>query len=222
MDEHCVTSPAELERLVLAMGFLPFFQNDLAGFSVEEHTPPELWFSDAADGPWEWKGPVARGGQCVYGKLFCGKAGFVSMDWFADFANYRRDGYDFEGWYEDGLAPHKDKCVYDTIVKNGSLSTRSLKALCNYQKGGNKGFDSVITRLQMQTFVNVADFEYMLDRFGRQYGWGMARYTTPEAQFGESALNCARSPAESKRRILEHLEKLLPAASEAQRRKLIG
>lgn len=216
-----ITSWQAMESYVLQYGFLPLFINDITGFSIEEHTPSELWFSDTVDGPWEWKGPVARSGKCVYGKLFCGKAGFVSMEWFADFANYRRDGYDFEGWYEDGFAPRKDKYVYDAIVEHGSLLTKPLKAFCNYKKGGNKGFDAVITRLQMQTFVNVADFEYMIDRYGKQYGWGMARYTTPEAQFGEGALDCAYSPAESKRRILAHLAKRLPGASEAQIEKLI-
>lgn len=27
---------------------------------MEEHTPPELWFVDGVEGPWEWKGPVIR------------------------------------------------------------------------------------------------------------------------------------------------------------------
>lgn len=221
MDRR-INNSFELEQTVLDYGFLPFFQNDIEGFSIEEHTPPELWFSDTEDGPWEWKGPVASGGKCVYGKLFRGRAGFVSLEWFADFANSRRDGYDFEGWYGDGLASLKDKRVYDAIVANGSLPTKSLKAVCDYRKGGNKGFDTVITRLQMQTFVNVEDFEYMIDRFGRPYGWGMARYTTPEAQFGDDTLVCDRSPAESRRRMIEYLRKLIPSASEAQLIKIIG
>ncbi|MFR2172976.1 MAG: hypothetical protein ACLS5Z_06340 [Clostridium fessum] len=58
-------------------GFLPFFRNEIHGFSIEELCPPELWFADDVDGPWEWKGPVARSGKCLYGKLFNKKAGFV-------------------------------------------------------------------------------------------------------------------------------------------------
>ena len=37
-------------------------------------TPPGLWFSATADGPWEWKGPVARTKTCLYGKFFRKKA----------------------------------------------------------------------------------------------------------------------------------------------------
>ncbi len=216
-----ITSAAELEALVLEMGFLPFFKNEIPGFSVAEHTPPALWFSDEADGPWEWKGPVARGGKCAYGKLFRGKAGFVSREWLADLSNYRRDGYDFEGWYEDGRAPAGDKRVYDVVARCGSPLTRDLKARSGYGRGGQKGFDAVITRLQMQTFVTVADFEYMIDRRGNQYGWGMARYTTPEAQFGEDAVECGRSPEESRERMAAYLRKLLPAASAAQIERLL-
>ena len=40
-------------------GFLPFFRNEIHGFSIEELCPPELWFADDVDGPWEWKGPAA-------------------------------------------------------------------------------------------------------------------------------------------------------------------
>lgn len=208
------------------MGFLPFFKNVIPGFSVEEYTPSELWFPDDEDeeGPWEWKGPVARGHKCVYGKLFGGKAGFVSLEWFPDLANYRRNGYDFDARYDDGLASYKDKQMWETLRSNGSLLTKELKAACGYGKDGQKGFDTVIARLQMQTYVNVADFEYMADKHGKLYGWGMARYTIPEVEFGEAFIRTAyeRSPKESMKRLLDHLLKLLPNSSEKQLLKLIG
>jgi len=90
-------------------GFLPFFRNEIHGFSIEELCPPELWFADDVDGPWEWKGPAARSGKCLYGKLFNKKAGFVSREWIPDFANVRRNGYDFDARWDDGLASYKDK-----------------------------------------------------------------------------------------------------------------
>ncbi len=218
-----ITDAQALEELVSELGFLPFFANEIAGFSVEEHTPTALWFSDTADGPWEWKGPVADRKACVYGKLFSNKAGFVSLEWFPDLANYRRDGSDFDAQYEEGFVGRKEKQLYDTIVAHGALSTRRLRSYCDYRKGGQKGFDTVIARLQMQTYVHVADFEYMVDRHGRPYGWGMACYSTPEAQFGEALVTSAyhRSPTESKARILAHLAKRLPMATAAQIEKLI-
>ena len=216
-------SPEDIISLTNELGFLPFFAGEIPGFSVEECCPPELWFSEEADGPWEWKGPAARSGQCVYGKFFGGKAGFISKEWFPDFANLRRDGYDFDARYEDGLAARKDKEVYDTVTEHGTLLSKELKRLCNYRKGGNRGFDTVITRLQMQTYVTIGDFVYMQDKYGQPYGWGVAQYTTPEAQFGYDYVTSAyrKDPAESKADILAHLKRILPDADETQLLKLM-
>ncbi len=218
-----VRSAQDLVRLVEEVGFLPFFAGGAPGFSVEECCPPELWFSPDADGPWEWKGPAARSGRCLYGKFFGGKAGFVSAGWAADFANFRRDGYDFDARYDDGLAPHRDKEVYDAVAEGGEVLSKQLKAQCGYRKGGNKGFDTVITRLQMQTYVCVADFVYMRDRFGRPYGWGVAKYSTPEAQLGRDAVTAAyrREPERSREDILAHIAQVLPDVPKEQLAKLI-
>lgn len=216
-------SPADIIALTSELGFLPFFAGEIPSFSIEECCPPELWFSEEADGPWEWKGPVARSGQCVYGKFFGGRAGFISKEWFPDFANLRRDGYDFDARYEDGLASRKDKEVYDMTAEHGALLSKELKRLCNYRKGGNKGFDTVVTRLQMQTYLTIGDFVYMRDKFGQVYGWGVAQYTTPEAQFGYDFVTSAyrKNPNDSKLDILRHLKSVLPDAEETQLLKLI-
>ena len=209
-------SKEDIIRLVDEIGFLPFFKNEINGFSIEEHTPRELWFSDAADGPWEWKGPIARSGNCLYGKFFGNKAGFISIGWFPDFANYRRDGYDFDSRYDEGLAQTKDKNVYDKITEHGVLLSKQLKKICNYCKGGNKGFDTVITRLQMQSYVCISDFEYMRDKYGQQYGWGVAKYSTPEKLYGYDKITEAYSmePEESERRIIKHLKDILRETEE--------
>lgn len=216
-------SPEDIVALTAELGFLPFFAGEIPGFSVEDCCPPELWFSENADGPWEWKGPAARSGQCVYGKFFDGKAGFISKEWFPGFANLRRDGYDFDARYEEGLAARKDRAVYDTLTEHGALLSKELKRLCNYHKGGNKGFDTIITRFQMQTYVTIGDFVYLQDKYGQTYGWGVAQYTTPEARFGYNFVTSAyrKDPAESKADILAHLKSILPDADEAQLLKLI-
>ena len=222
-----IYSEKDMEQLVLEWGFLPFFKNGIAGFSIEEHTPPELWYdSESGDwAPWDWKGPVARTGTNIYGKLFWKKAGFVSLEWLPDFANYRRDGYDFDARFDDGLASFKDKELFDAIDRSGSLQTGQLKKLCGYGgKDGKKGFETAITRLQMQTYISVADFDYATDRHGNVYGWGIARYATPESRLGYETVTAAyaRDPKESLRRMLDYLQKRLPHASEKQLLKLLN
>ena len=216
-------SADDLIATVEQYGFLPFFRNEIPGFSVEELCPPELWFADDADGPWEWKGPAARSGKCLYGKLFNKKAGFVSREWIPDFANFRRDGYDFDARWDDGLASYKDKELYETIADEGRILSKRLKEARNYRKGGNTGFETSITRLQMQSYVCIADFVYMQDKYGKPYGWGVAEYSTPEVLFGYDFITSAYGeyPQKSREHILKHLQSLLPAATEKQLEKII-
>ena len=146
----------------------------------------------------------------------------------ADFASaaidYRRDGYDFDARWDDGLAPMKDKQIMDVFLEFSSMMTHELKAKCNYGKQGQKGFETVITRLQMQTYLVVQNFEYRTDKTGKPYGWGIARYATPEVQFGTEMIENAyrEEPKDAAKRIADYLETLLPDASVTQIEKLIG
>ena len=218
-------SAEEMADLVNEIGFLPFFVNSIPGFSIEESTPGELWFSESADGPWEWKGPAIERANCAYGKFFQNKAMYISREWFPHFANYRRDGYDFEGFYADGLARNQDKKLIDALNRTGPALTKALKREAGYAgKDGLKGFDGVLTRLQMQTFVLTDGIEHLTDRFGQAYGWGICRYATPEQRYGEDCFAEVYElpPEESQRRILEHLQKLLPDADDAARMRILG
>ena len=99
-----------------------------------------------------------------------------------------------------------------------------LKKAGGYGKDGKKGFDTILTRLQMQCFVLTTDFVYRQDKNGRTYGWGVAEYATPEQYYGDwFTQNCyRREPEESYERLFEHFRKILPNASEKQIRKMLG
>ena len=151
------------------------------------------------------------------------KAAYISPEWFPDFANYRRDGYDFDARFEDGLVCHGDKVLYDLIDKNAPVLSKRLKYLGNYRKGGNKGFDTIISRLQAQGYVIISDFRYMIDRNGNEYGWGVAEYSTPEHFMGEifTGRVYERTPEESFERIFDHFRRILPFADENKIRKFL-
>ena len=133
MEQWILNERSDLIRAVSYFGFLPFFANEIEGFSVEEMTPRKLWFTDIP-GPWEWKGPVISEGDCVYGKFFDKKAGFVSNKWFPDFANLRRDGYDFDARFEDGLAGNREKYLYDLIASRHSILSKDAKIIALEEK----------------------------------------------------------------------------------------
>lgn len=212
----------DLIRAVNDLGFVPFFRNSIEGFSIEEHIDPKLWFGDE-EGPWEWKGPVIRETGCAYGKFFEKKAVYISKEWFPDFANYRRDGYDFDARFDDELASYQDKRLFDLVDTNAPILSKNLKQLGNYRKGGNKGFDTVITRLQAECYVIISNFTYLTDKRGQEYGWGVAEYSTPERFMGSEFTQRVyqRTPEESYERIYDHLKKMLPNASETQLKKVL-
>jgi hypothetical protein len=70
-----VNGPERLVAVVKACGLIPFFENPIEGFSVEEMTPAEHWFDSESLGPWDWKIDAVQTGVIAYGKfLWNGKA----------------------------------------------------------------------------------------------------------------------------------------------------
>lgn len=124
-----VRSKDDLVRLVKRAGILPCFVNELEGFSAEEHIAPEYWFPEEGEGFWEWKGPVIRDSGCAYGKLFKGRASFMTLEYYREFANYRRNGYDFDALVDEGLARYRDIDVYNKLSEAVRYSRR-ISCIC--------------------------------------------------------------------------------------------
>ena len=129
--DFTVRTKQDLIAAVREYGILPYFATSIPGFSLEEHCSPWVLFNDTEENTWEWKGPVIRETGCAYGKFFEKKAAYVRRDLFLDLANYRRDGYDFDARYDDGLAKFQDKQLYDLIDENAPVLSKVLR-----QSGG--------------------------------------------------------------------------------------
>ncbi len=226
MKDFTIRTKQDMENMVEELGFLPFFAHRIAGFSIEEHCVPEVYFG-TEPGVWEWKGPVIQETRSAYGKFFAKKAGFVSKEWFGDFANVRRDGYDYEARCEDGLASYNEQYLYKIISSRHSILSKEAKAVGGYVKPRTnekdawqprKGFDTLITKLQMQCYVLTSDFEYEVDKSGNFYGWGIARYAIPEEFYGKKFEDevYKRTPEQSYDRIFKHLRKILPNVAEEE------
>ena len=207
---------SQLEEAVERTGILPFFKNRVAGWSLAEAIDPAVWFT-SEEGPWEWKGQLAAGRRCVYGKFIGGKAAFVSPDCFGELMNLRRGGLSFEERLEEGLIPFNDKRLMDYLLAHPNVLSRHAKREC----GLVKGFDAALTRLQMGTDVILCDFRYSFDKTGKPYGWGNAALILPEDWLGEDFMDAAaeRSPEESFERIVAHLKARMPGADEAALRR---
>ncbi len=224
MNFPWICSAEDLAALVEEAGFLPFFKNEIEGFSIEEHTPPALWWGGEQWGPWDWKGPVIQAAHCAYGKFYRGKAMYISSKFFPDFCNYRRNGYDYDARMDEGLVRRRDVGVMQALAEVPLLVSKDLKARTCFTKESRAAFDGIMTHLQMTGYVNIADFSYPLDKTGKPYGWGLAVYTTPEAFFGEDFLSRVyrTTPEASGEAIFSHLQTLLPYATFARLRGVLG
>lgn len=220
-----VRTKQDLIDAVLEYGIVPYFSSSIPGFSLEEHCHPGMLFNDSENNSWFWKGPVIQATGCAYGKFFGKKAAYVRQDLFLDLANYRRDGYDFDARYEDGLAKYQDKQLYDLINENAPVTSKALRKTGGYaysgrwqKKDGIKGFDTSITRLQEQCYVITSDFIFTRDKSGNLRGWGAAEYSTPEQFMGSTFTEKVyrQTPAESYGRLVDFMSTLLPDASEKE------
>jgi hypothetical protein len=198
----------ELTDFIQKVGFLPLFKTEVKGFSVEELTVATGWWSgNVTIDPWAWRETIALEGKVAYGKLFSNKAGFVSREWYPLFASYRRDGYDFDSRYEDGLASIKCKRIIDVLTEQESLPSHELKALAGFGSKSEKGFESAMSLLQMQTYITVRGFARKRNKKGEEYGWPAAIYSLTEKCIGEEAIRegYRTEPKEAKEKIISHL-----------------
>lgn len=238
--EPFIETQEQLEKLIQKWGFVPFFKNGIEGFSIEEAMPRDLLFGEhgapTENGAWQWKGPIISHWEAAYGKFFAGKAGFVSLKWLPDLMNWRRKKYPLSKM--DLSAKH----ILNVLRQNESMLSKQLKTASGFSltrkkmvfnsedpsmpimvKNNSTSFDVLIAGLQMATYVCIADFEYSVSKQGELYGFGVARYCTPEAMY---ELDCkkqteGRTPLQSHKRIIAHLKQILPHADEKKLERLI-
>lgn len=216
-DPDRIKSVKELTEYVNTLGFLPLFRNEIAGFSLEENAATESWWTgDPENDPWEWREIIAREGNIAYGKFFGKKAGFISKEYFPFFANYRRDGYDFDSLYEDGKARERSNKIMRLFESNERLFTTEIKSMAGFGKGGERNFGGIITELQMQTYLVCADFKCRTSKKGSEYGMRIAIMTTPESLWGYDLVSSAYSeaPTQSFERLVSRMKTVCPDTDE--------
>lgn len=223
-DPLRIRSWRELIAYINEVGILPLFANEVPGFSAEEHVSPLFWWTgDPEQDPWEWRELIARSGEVAYGKFISQKAVFISKEWFPVFANYRRDGYDFDSRWEDELANIRHKKIMDRFEEQGEWIGADLKKSAGFGKNGEKNFPGMMTELQMQSYLVVKDFRRKVNKRGSAYGMPVCVYSRPEDLWGYEMFAAAykENPQDSRKRIEEHLRSQWPQMSESQLKKIL-
>ena len=117
-------------RLIKKYRLIPFFVNPVPGFSVEEHTPSEFWFTEEHLGPWDWKIDCVQSGDIAYGKfLYGGKAAFATVDVYREIINWRRSLPKYRP------NAHQQK-VLEYLDEHGSVSVPEVRELLGINKAG--------------------------------------------------------------------------------------
>lgn len=224
-DPECLHTVEDAIAYINRMGFLPLFKNDIPGFSLEERTVADYWWSgDEEHDPWEWRRMIAARGEIAYGKFFDKKAGFITKEWFPFFANARRDGYDFDALWDDQKATIRQKKIMDLFDEGTKLFSHEVKEKAGFGKGKEKNFDGVVTGLQMQTYLCMRDFRQKKNKKGESYGWAVAIYAMPEQLWGRDAVTkeYVNHPADSAAKIKAYMKEIYPIATDKQIKKVIG
>ena len=220
-----VTDSLSMLEAIKTCGIIPFFENPVTGFSIEEMTPPSSWFTDEDLGPWDWKVDVVQSGEIVYGKFLCGgKAAFATPEWYAHLRNWRLSQEKYKPTTEG-------RKVLKLIEKEGSCVSRQVRELLNVKKSKS---DSVLANLMNGTRLIIGDIQRVYKGPNLEYkGWQTASYCTPESLFerpaedfgpwhiGGSTLKCDCSPEESYSILRNHIMGLFPEATEKQLDKII-
>ncbi len=234
-DPDRIRSWKELIAYVEQVGFLPLFKNEIRGFSVEEQVSSLFWWTgDPEQDPWVWRELIAADHQAAYGKFFDKKAGFISLAWLPYFANTRRNGYDFDARWEDGLASRREKVIMDQLTDkdlDGDMTfpdrqilSTDLKKQAGFGKNGEKNYPGIITGLQMQTYLVITDFHRRVNKKGAPYGMPVSVLQPPEAVWGYETITSAyrEKPGESWQRIYDQMTALYPGHRDKDVIKMIG
>ena len=214
-----VVSAETMLGVIETLGIVPFFENPIPRYSIEEMTARENWFDGQENlslTPWDWKIPVIQSGDIAYGKfLWGGKAAFATVEWYAELMNWRRSLPKYQPLPEQ-------QQILDYLEEHGAIGIKEIRGLLGVKKSAA---DALITRLQMQCRVVTGDITRVYRGPDLHYnGWQVSSFCTPESlfctealpgpggfPFGEArTLEVDHSPAESLDRLVTHIRELVP------------
>ena len=113
---------------------------------------------------------------------------------------------------------------FDIIIKRQEQLEVLIKE-CGFMpffRNGIEGFS--IEEISLPELLFGDDFEYFISKKGEPYGWGAERYCTPEAMYPDlfplRDRVEGRTPRQSRKRIIDHLQRLFPDVEKQRLRNL--
>lgn len=189
---------------------VPFSRCSVPGWSIQEMTDPDFWFTSSDQlGPWDWKIEALHDGL-VYGRFIDRSSCFATEEMYRHLMNWRRSRPYYKmaegGRYKavtinDRLHKYIAPAILAAIRENGSLESSALRGVVerdvpvNVRKkvGGYIGkhllpkvdkqaTDAVMGYLDMGTWTLVGDITRVYRGPNCEYkGWQRNTLSTPEA-----------------------------------------
>lgn len=224
-----VTGAEAMLDTILELGIVPFFENVIPGYSIEEMTPAGNWFDTQENlsfTPWDWKIPCVQSGEVAYGKfLLGGKAAFATVEWYRELRAWRQS----QEKYQPDAAQQQ---VLGFLAQNGSIGIKEIRGLLGVKKSQA---DALVTRLMMQCRVVTGDITRVYRGPDLHYnGWQTSSFCTPEDLFDtgtpfpgfpfadDRSLEVDHSPQEAYARLHEKIRSLAPEATDKQISRLLA
>ena len=208
-----VYSPESMINAIKEIGIIPFSKNIVPGWSIQEITDPDFWFTTSDQlGPWDWKVEAVHEG-IVYGKFIGGKAAFATLEAYSHLMNWRRSlpkyriavcGASEMKNLEERIAAYLSPTLLNCICERESLESSEIKNLLEDRVpqetrklvGGciekylipnikRPAIDLLLQYLEMGTWTIVGDITRVYKGPNCEYkGWQKNSITTPELLFG--------------------------------------
>lgn len=224
IESPLIKSPESMIQTIREFGIIPFFHGKIPGWSIEELTEPDFWFTSSEElGPWDWKIEAVRQGNIAYGKFIRNKAAFATVEWYAHLMNWRRSlpqyriplGEQYSGnTLMDRLYKTLSPTLLNAIKEYGAMEPTEMRGLLQERTtedvlksiGGsmNKYLFPKIKRtavdflnlyLEMGTWTVIGDFQRIFKGRNQEYtGWQRSSITTPELLFGEEKEDNGNEP----------------------------
>ena len=207
-----VYSPESMINAIQEIGIIPFSKNIVPGWSIQEITDPDFWFTTSDQlGPWDWRIEAVRQG-IVFGKFISRKSAFATIESYRHLMNWRRslpkyripvDGISEMNTLEEKFMGYLSPILLDSIRKRESFELSEIRPLLEElvpaetrkQIGGHlekyllpnikrQAVDFLIQYLDMGTWTVVGDITRVYRGPNCEYkGWQRNLITTPELLF---------------------------------------
>ena len=224
-DRGLIDSSAKMIAVIREIGIVPLFKSSVSGWSIEELTHPDQWFSTSDTlGPWDWKIDAIQEGL-LYGKYISRRSAFATEKMYRHLMNWRRSlpmymvaegGKSECTTIDQRLQKHLSPFVLSAIRENESLESSEIKAILNEtvptevrkQVGGHmekyllpkitrEAVDFILTFLEMGTWTVIGNITRVYRGPNCEYkGWQRNTITTPDALLDTAGHTPENSPGQ--------------------------